>query len=179
MPAIQGSRHSTNDRLRSGSRGVSSGPAGGRLRSALVVGEVALAITLLAGAGLLVRSFTRLTTVDPGFRPSGVTTFNALALASSLSGREQAGAVRCDDALAARTAARHDFGRCLVLAAALRVRLWSHLRDRRSRAGERSRGTARASARCDARLFSHDGYTAAAWTWVHRGGSSAVRRWRS
>jgi predicted permease len=76
VPAIQGSRHSTSDRLRSGSRGVSGGPAGGRLRSALVVGEVALAITLLAGAGLLVRSFTRLTTVDPGFRPAGVTTFN-------------------------------------------------------------------------------------------------------
>jgi predicted permease len=76
VPAIQGARRSTNDRLRSGSRGASRGPAGGRLRATLVVAEVALAITLLAGAGLLLRSFLRLATIDPGFQPSGVTTFS-------------------------------------------------------------------------------------------------------
>jgi predicted permease len=74
VPAFQGAR-SGSDSLRAGSRGLSMGPTGGRLRQALVVAEVALAIVLLAGAGVLLRSFTRLTTVDPGFRPAGVTTF--------------------------------------------------------------------------------------------------------
>jgi predicted permease len=75
VPATQGARRGTNDQLRAGGRGLSIGPAGGRLRQALVVAEVALAIALLAGAGVLVRSFMRLTTVDPGFRPDGATTF--------------------------------------------------------------------------------------------------------
>jgi putative ABC transport system permease protein len=61
--------------LRAGGRSL-SGPARGRLRPGLVIAEVALAITLLAGAGLLLRSFARLTTVDPGFRPAGASTFS-------------------------------------------------------------------------------------------------------
>ena len=54
--------------LRSGTRG-SVGHAGQRLRSALVVAEVALAVMLVVGAGLATKSFARLTSVDPGFRP--------------------------------------------------------------------------------------------------------------
>ena len=73
VPALQGAR--ANDRLRSGSRALSMGPGGGRLRQSLVVAEVALAIALLAGAGVLLRSFMHLTTVDPGFRADGVTSF--------------------------------------------------------------------------------------------------------
>jgi len=74
-PAAQGARRSGNDRLRGGSRGLSVGVGGGRLRQSLVVAEVAMAIALLAGAGVLLRSFMRLTTVDPGFRSDGVTMF--------------------------------------------------------------------------------------------------------
>jgi predicted permease len=56
-----------------GARGAVGGSAtAGRLRRALVVGEVGLAMLLLAGAGLLLRSFYGLTRVDPGFRSEGV-----------------------------------------------------------------------------------------------------------
>jgi hypothetical protein len=47
-----------------------------RLRTALVVGEFALALPLLLGAGLLLNSFLRLSKVDPGFDPNGVVTVN-------------------------------------------------------------------------------------------------------
>ena len=74
VPAIQGSRQDVEARLRAGSRGLASGS--GRLRRALVVTEVALAMTLLAGAGLLVRSLARLTAVDPGFRTDHLATLS-------------------------------------------------------------------------------------------------------
>jgi putative ABC transport system permease protein len=55
-----------------GGRSVSSGAAARSIRRALVVADFALAIMLLAGAGLLVRSWWRVTGTDPGFRPEGV-----------------------------------------------------------------------------------------------------------
>ncbi len=74
-PALQTSRTDVQETLREGQRG-SSERAGRRLRRALVVGEVALALTLLAGAGLLVRSFARIQGVDPGFDPHHLLTFS-------------------------------------------------------------------------------------------------------
>ncbi len=67
-------RHVTHDALKEGGRGGSTGAGSHRLRSALVVAEVALSLTLLAGAGLLFRSFLRLQEVETGFRTSGVLT---------------------------------------------------------------------------------------------------------
>ncbi|MGD8817165.1 MAG: ABC transporter permease [Acidobacteriota bacterium] len=62
--------------LKAGARGASEGRRGNRLRSLLVVGEVALALVLLVGAGLMVRSFLALGTVDSGLRdPQRALTF--------------------------------------------------------------------------------------------------------
>lgn len=57
-------------------RRAGTGREGARVRNGLVVAEVALALTLLAGAGLLIRSFVHLQGVDPGFDPRGVVTFD-------------------------------------------------------------------------------------------------------
>jgi putative ABC transport system permease protein len=72
IPAVQYSRTDVNEALKDGARSVSSGR--GVLRSALVVAEFALALVLLVGAALLVRSFWRLQHVDLGFEPRRVLT---------------------------------------------------------------------------------------------------------
>ncbi|MEX2299831.1 MAG: ABC transporter permease, partial [Bryobacterales bacterium] len=69
-PARRSSRFELAAALKEGGRGTRGG--GGRLRDALVVGEVALSLMLLAGAGLLIRSFVRLQAIDPGFEPHNV-----------------------------------------------------------------------------------------------------------
>ena len=68
-PALQVPRFALSDTLKDSSRGSSQGRARGWVRSALVVSEIALACVLLAGAGLLIRSFLRVLDVDLGFRP--------------------------------------------------------------------------------------------------------------
>ena len=75
-PALQVSRGDMHTTLKEGGRSGSADRAGSALRRALVVVEVALALTLLSGAGLLIRSFTKLAAVDPGFDPSHLLTFN-------------------------------------------------------------------------------------------------------
>jgi len=74
-PALQASRPDLAATLKEGARG-SRGRAGTRTRNVLVVAEVALAVVLLAAAGLLLRSFAQLQKVDLGFRPAGVLRFN-------------------------------------------------------------------------------------------------------
>jgi putative ABC transport system permease protein len=69
-PALLSTRGSLADALKDGARG--SGGRGGRLRQALVIVEIALAMVLLAGAGLLTRSFAELSRVRLGFDPQGV-----------------------------------------------------------------------------------------------------------
>lgn len=68
-PAWLAGRTEITDALKQGSRSATRGRNGGRLRGALVVMEVAFAVILLGGAGLLARSFARMTQVDPGFTP--------------------------------------------------------------------------------------------------------------
>jgi putative ABC transport system permease protein len=67
-PAFQAARVRLQETLKQG-RGTGESGHRRRLRGALVVGEVAVAIWLLAGAGLLMRSFARLADVSPGFNP--------------------------------------------------------------------------------------------------------------
>ena len=74
IPARQVSRVDLNDTLKESGRATSSGGATTRLRTALMTVEVAMALMLLVGAGLLMRSFARLTQVDPGVDPRGVIT---------------------------------------------------------------------------------------------------------
>ena len=72
VPALQASKADLGESLKEGGRGSSGGRS--RVRSALVVAEVALSLLLLAGAGLLVKSFARLQAVSPGFDSGGVLT---------------------------------------------------------------------------------------------------------
>ena len=72
-PAWQSARAKTADALKTGTRETSGD--GTRLRRLLIVGEVALSVMLLAGAGLLVRSFVRLQAVDPGVDVSRTLSF--------------------------------------------------------------------------------------------------------
>jgi putative ABC transport system permease protein len=70
-PALKSSKPDLNESLKNGGRGAT---AGSGLRSALVVSEIALSLILLVGAGLMVRSFLRLQSVDSGFDPRNLLT---------------------------------------------------------------------------------------------------------
>ena len=73
MPAWHATRINVNDSLKEGGRGV-AGTARQRIRSALVVVEIGLALVLLIGAGLLIKSFWQLRSVQPGFNPDNIVT---------------------------------------------------------------------------------------------------------
>ena len=94
-PALRAAQVDLNSSLKAGGRntqgegGFGSGSRR-RLRSALVVAEVALSLMLLIGAGLLVRSFVRLQNVSPGFNPDGVISLRLGASARQFSNRDAA-----------------------------------------------------------------------------------------
>jgi putative ABC transport system permease protein len=69
VPALRTAKLDLRETLNESSRGSTSGPGHHRLRGALVATEIALAMLLLVGAGLLLRSFSRLQEVPPGFQP--------------------------------------------------------------------------------------------------------------
>ncbi len=72
VPLLQAFQFDLQGNLKEGGYGGSDGKERGRLRSALVVAESALAVMLVIGASLLIRSFWRLQQVDPGFKAAGI-----------------------------------------------------------------------------------------------------------
>ncbi len=74
VPGAAVGRHNVSNTLKESSRTGSQGPQHHRLRGALVIAEVSLAMILLVGAGLLLHSFARVLATDPGFQPDHILT---------------------------------------------------------------------------------------------------------
>jgi predicted permease len=78
LPALQAGNPELSTTLRAGGRGANGRPSANRTKRAIVVAELALAVVLLSGAGLLLRSFGRLLSVNPGFKPDHVLTMKVV-----------------------------------------------------------------------------------------------------
>lgn len=83
VPALEAARFDLNDSLKEGGENIGGGSRTHRLRNLFVVTQVALALVLLVGAGLFMKSLNRLRLVDPGFNPN-----NLLTMRVTLPGRK-------------------------------------------------------------------------------------------
>ncbi len=83
VPALEAARFDLTDSLKEGGKNIGGGARSQRLRNLFVVTQVALALVLLVGAGLLMKSFNRLQSVEPGFEPN-----NLLTMQINLPGRK-------------------------------------------------------------------------------------------
>ena len=156
-PAVAASRFEPAGTLRDGGRGTGAGRQGGRLRDALVVAEIALAIVLLTGAGLMLRSFGRLLDVDPG-----VDVDRILAGRVSLQGARYSDAStrrRFYDQLTTALAARPDVEAAAATSVPAggrpRLRPWPCLPARRTAGAASDRGLPGAVERGDAGVLPH------------------------
>ena len=92
LPALQASKTDLNESLKESGRGSTEGRRSNRIRSALIVSEIALSLVLLIGAGLMIKSFMRLQQVDLGFATENVLTMRlTLPQSKYPEGRDQAG----------------------------------------------------------------------------------------
>jgi putative ABC transport system permease protein len=89
-PALQFSKPDIHESLKEGGRGSGDGSMRHRLRNVLVISEIALAFTLLIGAGLLVRSFVHLLQVDPGLVANNAVSLEVHVWASSRTPQQRA-----------------------------------------------------------------------------------------
>ena len=89
LPVFQSTRTSPQDALKSDGRGATAGRVPLRLRHSLIVAEIALSVMLLVGAGLFVRSFAKLQSVEPGFDPRNVLTMRITVAAGEVSRRRR------------------------------------------------------------------------------------------
>lgn len=103
FPALRLGSSASLGALREGARGSAIGGGRHRTRSALVVLQVALALVLLVGSGLMIRTFQQLRSVDPGFDANGVLTFGARPIPSKYGSAE--GLAQLFDRLRERLAA--------------------------------------------------------------------------
>jgi len=78
LPALEAARSDPQETLRETDRSNTSSPRSRRLRNAFVVAEIALALVLLVGAGLMMKSFLHLQAVNPGFDPKNLLTMRVL-----------------------------------------------------------------------------------------------------
>ena len=92
-PAVRAARVDLSSSMKAGGRSSQGegglGSSRGRLRSLLVVAEVAISLVLLIGAGLLIRSFVQLQQVSPGFEPAGVVSMRLGGTARQLRNRDE------------------------------------------------------------------------------------------
>ena len=72
LPAVGASKTDLQESIQGGGRSVSSGRGTQRTRAALVISEIAIALVLMIGAGLMIESFRRVSAVNPGFEPRGL-----------------------------------------------------------------------------------------------------------
>jgi putative ABC transport system permease protein len=89
IPAVQATRGDLVSSLKEGGKGALIARRASRMREGLVVAEIALAVMLLAGAGLLMRSFARLQSVNPGFRTAESLTFRTALPAAAYRGEPE------------------------------------------------------------------------------------------
>ncbi len=75
VPALRATRSSLSESLKDGSRNAAGGREGARLHRGLIVGEIALSLTLLTGAAVTVQTLRAQLSVDPGFEPEGLISF--------------------------------------------------------------------------------------------------------
>ena len=78
IPALAASNPDLNETLKEGGRSGTGGAKRQRMRSVFVIAEITLALVLMVGAGLMLKSFWRLQQVDPGFNPDGVLTMRMM-----------------------------------------------------------------------------------------------------
>jgi putative ABC transport system permease protein len=88
-PALRASRTELTEALKEGSRGATESLRRNRLRSLLVVTEIAMALVLLIGAGLLIRGFARLVSIPTGFNPDDALTMRIALPMSKYQERQQ------------------------------------------------------------------------------------------